>query len=38
MVVDRRIVFLHQFAKKTDRTPARELEVARQRMKEVKDD
>ncbi len=35
-VIDRRIVFLHQFAKKTDRTPARELEVARQRMKEVK--
>jgi phage-related protein len=35
-VIDRRIVFLHQFVKKTDRTPARELEVARQRMKEVK--
>ena len=35
-VVDRRIVFLHQFVKKTDRTPSRELEVARQRMKEVK--
>ena len=35
-VVDRRIVVLHQFVKKTDKTPARELEVARQRMKEVK--
>jgi phage-related protein len=36
-VVDRRIVFLHQFVKKTDKTPARELDLARQRMKEVKD-
>ena len=35
-VVDRRIVFLHQFLKKTDKTPPRELEVARARMKEVK--
>jgi phage-related protein len=35
-VVDRRIVFLHQFVKKTDKTPPRELEVARVRMKEVK--
>jgi len=35
-VVDRRIVVLHQFVKKTDKTPARELEVVRQRMKEVK--
>lgn len=33
----RRIVFLHQFVKKTDRTPARELDLARKRMKEVKD-
>ena len=35
-VVDRRIVFLHQFVKKSDKTPPKELEVARRRMKEVK--
>jgi phage-related protein len=37
-VVDRRVVFLHQFVKKTDKTPSRELNVARRRMKEVKHD
>jgi phage-related protein len=36
-VVGRRIVILHQFVKKTDKTPPRELAVARRRMKEVKD-
>ena len=35
-VVDHRIVMLHQFGKKTDKTPARELKIARRRMKEVK--
>lgn len=35
-VVDRRIVFLHQFVKKTDKTPLKELDIARQRMKKVK--
>ena len=35
-VVDHRIVMLHQFVKKTDKTPARELKIARRRMKEVK--
>jgi phage-related protein len=35
-VVDRQIVMLHQFVKKTDKTPAREREIARRRMKEVK--
>ena len=30
-VVNRRIVFLHQFVKKTDKTPAKELEIARRR-------
>jgi phage-related protein len=35
-VVDRRIVFLHQFVKKTEKTPRKELDIARQRMKEVK--
>ena len=36
-VVGRRIVVLHQFVKKTERTPRKELEVARRRLKEVKD-
>jgi phage-related protein len=35
-VVGQRIVFLHQFIKKTDKTPRKELEIARQRMKESK--
>jgi phage-related protein len=35
-IVDRRIVFLHQFVKKSERTPSNELRVARQRMSEVK--
>jgi len=35
-VIDRRIVILHQFVKKTDKTPPNELEIARRRMKEVK--
>ena len=34
-VVDRRIVILHQFVKKSDKTPPKELEIARRRMKEV---
>ena len=33
-VVNRNIVVLHSFTKKTDKTPPRELKVARQRMKE----
>lgn len=35
-LVGRRIVFLHQFVKKTERTPLKELMIARQRMKETK--
>ena len=35
--VGRRIVMLHQFVKKTDKTPPKELAVARKRMKEWKD-
>ncbi len=31
------IVMLHQFTKKTDTTPPRELAVARRRLKEIKD-
>ena len=32
----RKIVLLHQFIKKTDKTPSRELALARRRRKEVK--
>ena len=35
-VVERRIVFLHHFVKKTVKTPPRELDIARKRMKELK--
>ncbi len=31
-----RIVMLHQFVKKTQKTPPKELEIARRRMKELK--
>lgn len=37
-LVGRRIVMLHQFIKKSEKTPRKELEIARRRMKEVKDD
>lgn len=36
-LVGRRIVMLHQFTKKSARTPRNELAIARLRMKEVKD-
>ncbi len=36
-VVNRRIVMLHHFVKRTDKTPRRELATARRRMKEFKD-
>ena len=36
-VVDRRIVMLHQYIKKSEKTPRRELEIAQRRMREVKD-
>ncbi len=35
-MVGKKIVMLHQFIKKTDKTPPRELEIARRRMKEIK--
>jgi len=35
-LVDRKIVMLHQFVKKTDKTPPKELAIARKRMKEWK--
>jgi len=37
-MIGKRIVMLHQFIKKTDKTPPKELTIARRRLKEVKDD
>ena len=36
-MIGKRIVMLHQFTKKTGKTPPRELTIARRRLKEVKD-
>ncbi len=36
-LVGRRIVMLHQFVKKSEKTPLKELRLGRSRMKEVKD-
>ena len=35
-IVGRRIVMLHQFVKKTEKTPNKEIKIARNRMKEIK--
>ena len=35
-MLGRRIMILHSFVKKTSKTPPREIEIARKRMKEVK--
>lgn len=35
-MVGKKIVILHQFIKKTDKAPSKELEIARRRLKEVK--
>jgi len=37
-VVERKIVVLHQFVKKSEKTLKKELKIARNRMKEIKDD
>jgi phage-related protein len=37
-VMNRRIVILHAFIKKTQGTPERELKLARKRVKEVRND
>lgn len=37
-VVGRKIVVLHQFVKKSEKTPNREIKIARSRMKELTDD
>jgi phage-related protein len=36
-MMGRSIVMLHQFIKKTDKTPPKELAIARRRLKEIKD-
>lgn len=36
--IGRRIIFLHQFVKKTDKTPRKELDIALGRMKDIKND
>lgn len=36
-IVNRQIVFLHQFVKKSQRTPPKELDIARKRKKELID-
>ena len=35
-IVGRQIVMLHQFTKKSEKTPRKELEIARRRMEEVR--
>lgn len=37
-VVGRQVVVLHQYVKKSEKTPKRELKIAQDRMKEIKDD
>jgi hypothetical protein len=37
-MVERKIMVLHQFIKKSDRTPYNELAIARRRLKEIKND
>ena len=37
-VIGRKIVMLHHFVKKTEKTPPNELAIARRRLKEAKDD
>ena len=35
-MIGKRIVMLHQFIKKTDKTPPKEISIARRRLKEIK--
>lgn len=37
-VAERQVVVLHQFVKKSEKTPKRELKIAQDRMKEIRDD
>jgi len=36
-MIGKRIVILHQFIKKSDKTPPKELAIAKRRLKEIKD-
>jgi phage-related protein len=36
-LIGQRIVMLHQFVKKSEKTPRKEIEIARRRMRETKD-
>lgn len=36
-MIEKRVMILHQFTKKTKKTPPKELGIARRRMKELKD-
>jgi len=36
MAIDKKIIILHSFIKKTQQTPKKELDIARRRMQEVK--
>ena len=36
-MVGKKIVILHQFTKKTDKTPTRDISTAKRRMREIKD-
>jgi phage-related protein len=36
-LIGRKVIVLHQFIKKTDKTPPKELVIAKRRMKDVKD-
>lgn len=36
LIVENEIIMLHSFVKKTDKTPTKELNIAKKRMKEVK--
>ena len=38
IVIGRQIVVLHQFVKKSEKTPKRELQIAWNRMREIRDD
>ena len=37
-IVERQMVMLHQFVKKSEKTPKKEMKIVRNRMKEIKDD
>ena len=36
LIIDKQIIMLHSFIKKTDKTPTKELKIAEKRMREIK--